>query len=228
MAFRNVAKRLFKKKTVAIAVLVALAIVAVVVVMRKRKEGLSDWANARNKAAAEFSARLRSGADRRPMSADTNLAMEAGAKAAKCGGRGMENWYRHPVSAVTCCERKNGTGCPRCVDFYNNTTYNMDRNCKTDACILWKKNIANNNKAWKIVNSSWGGVDRYGEAWNKYNKYALGYIKTSDLHKKGYYPFYDTTQEHYETSALGDMDILKVGGSASGMYSQVAVFAPCP
>ena len=154
MAIRNVAavaKRLFKKKTVAIIVLVVLAIVAVLVVMRKRKEGMSDWAK-EFIAAKERERAYRQAYELAAASRFVSTRGEAQAKAAKCGGPSMNNWYKDPRSSTGCCERKNPNGCPQCYDFLSNSYRQVDYKCNPKipaACDVWRSRVLP-DKRWTL------------------------------------------------------------------------------
>lgn len=130
VAFGNVARKLFKKKTVAIAVLVVLAIVAVVVVMRKRKEGWSQWAKQQMQNAADQRAAQVAYNNSSLQSRDRGgNKFRAEQMASACGTSAMPNWYRKQGTTTTCCERWNGSGCTKCRDFYTNAYYDQTQGC---------------------------------------------------------------------------------------------------
>lgn len=218
--FRNVAKGLFKKKTVAIGVLVILAIVAVLVVMRKRKESLNPlWGEDYRAAIATYN---NSSLASRDKGGNQYAAIEL---AKQCGGPSMRNWYRNTKkNPYTCCELKNDSGCPRCRDLYTNELYSLTPGCtdKRTACGQWKNGVLP-DKNWKIMNSDYGGSA------NPYKKYAQGYIlKNQIISLRPTKNTGDGDNDWVTTDWLRPLEALRTSRGPEGdLYDRVKIFAPC-
>jgi hypothetical protein len=240
VTFRNVAKGLFNKKTVAIGVLVILAIVAVLVLMRKRKESFNlDDSSWEDRYMAEVLAK-RTAEDEAKWNAAPSLQYRdrgagqyrATELAKQCGGPSMRNWYRNTKkNPYTCCELKNDSGCPRCRDFYTNELYDATPGCtdKRTACGQWKNGVLP-DKNWKFYNG-YGDIKDivdWGQNVNPHKKYALGYILKNQIISLRPGKPRDVDRDWVTTDWLRPLEALRISRGPKGdLYDRVKIFAPC-